>query len=332
MQRSSLRAGTARIWRRVGNNTWPRPRFARELSLLYSLPERPRRQISTVSIRKEGRLRERFPPETKAEGARSAPTPSSAPGEPRRITLDAHRDYYSAGGYDIARLEWTLNEFLSSPQSLDVLEIGCGDGAMLELLKARGANACGIDASLSGVHRCQQKGLSAQCLDVSTDGVPYPSCSFDVVISLETFEHLMNPYFSLQEVRRVLRPAGRFLCSVPNPLIGHPFLYPGLFQYRNFRLFLEQGGFSICRVQPWEWAPSETILPRALRGVPVLNGRILAGGLRKIVEKSYLLLNLFPAFCYWLWTFDCQLSDVAPSQFEEISRRTMPGSARHFSR
>src|SRR5207245_9695893 len=90
------------------------------------------------------------------------------------------------------------------------------------------------------LERCAASGLRAQCLDVSIDGLPFADDSFDIVISLETFEHLMNPHYALQEVRRVLRSEGRFLCSVPNPLTGHPYLYPGLFEYANFRCFLEQ--------------------------------------------------------------------------------------------
>jgi SAM-dependent methyltransferase len=254
------------------------------------------------------------------------------PGASRRAALDAHRDYYAVGSYDGARLEWTLTQFLPSPQSLDVLEIGCGDGVLLSLLKGRGAISQGLDASSSGISHCLRQGLSAQCLDVSTDGIPFPDQSFDVVISLETFEHLMNPFFALQEVRRVLRPSGRFLCSVPNPLTGHPYLYPGLFEYQNFRRFLEQGGFTVSCVRPWEWAPRNTILPQALRRVPVLSSRIVAGGVRRVIEKCYLLFGKFPAFCYWLWTFECCKSELPPTQFEDVSRSTMPGSTRHFSR
>ena len=87
-------------------------------------------------------------------------------------------------------------------------------------------------------------GVPAQCLDVSTDGLPFDDDAFDVVISLETFEHLMNPFYSLQEVRRVLRPSGRFISSVPNPRTGHPFLYPGLFEYGNFGSFWSNPVFS----------------------------------------------------------------------------------------
>jgi len=286
-----------------------------------------------TSIWEETRMDERRRPEANDMEVRSFPPASAAPSSSdlRQLALDAHRDYYAAGVYDIARLTWTIDEFFPTPKNLNVLEIGCGDGAMLQLLATRGAKAQGIDASSSGIARCRQNGLAAQCLDVSTDGIPFPAESFELVISLETFEHLMNPFYALQEVRRVLRPAGRFICSVPNPLTGHPYLYPGLFDYPNFRQFLVQGGFTISRVRPWEWAPRDSILPRALRHVPVLRGRIVAGGLRKLIEKSYLLFHAFPAFCYWLWTFDCRKSGPPPTQFHTVSLSTMPGSAQHFS-
>src|SRR6185312_10603639 len=102
---------------------------------------------------------------------------------------------------------------------------------------------------------------------ISTEGLPFPDDSFDLVVSLETFEHLMNPYYALLEVHRVLRPGGRFICSVPNPRTGHPYLYPGLFEYSNFRRFLSQGNFSIGRVDHWQWAPRASILPRSLQKV-----------------------------------------------------------------
>jgi SAM-dependent methyltransferase len=137
----------------------------------------------------------------------------------------------------------------------------------------------------------------------------------------------MNPFFALQEVGRVLRPTGRFICSVPNPLTGHPYLYPGLFEYPNFRKFLEQGGFAISRVQPWERVPRETILPKPLRGIPIVRGRIIAGGLRRLIEETYRLFHTFPAFCYWLWTFECQKAENPQSHFNRVSLRTMPGGS-----
>jgi SAM-dependent methyltransferase len=250
----------------------------------------------------------------------------------RDMALRAHENYYAHGTFHDDRLAWTIENFLPQHRGAKVLEVGCGDGAMLRLLTERGADAVGVDASASGVERCLARGVRAQCLDVSSDGLPYANDSFDVVISLETFEHLMNPHYAIQEVRRVLRPQGRFICSVPNPRTHHPYLYPGLFEYGNFRRFLQQEGFVINSVRAWQWAPREAILPAFLRGVPVLNGRIFAGGLRRVVEISYRFVGGFPYFCYWLWTFDCRKDASAPCDPHKLlCEKTRPGSPTHFA-
>jgi len=246
--------------------------------------------------------------------------------DPREIALEAHRDYYNKGTYDDDRLEWTVATFLSGFEPGRALELGCGNGAMLRLLVQKGFDAVGVDASSSGISICNANGFSAQCLDVSTEGLPFPDDSFDVVISLETFEHLMNPYYALLEVQRVLRHEGRFICSVPNPRTGHPYLYPGLFEYANFRRFLTQGNFSIERVAPWQYAPRQSILPRVLQNVGVLRSRFVAGGIRKLAEKIYLAAGAFPEFCYWLWTFDCRNhKSMEPGIFHQVSEETRPG-------
>jgi len=251
---------------------------------------------------------------------------------PREIALSSHRDYYTQGTYDDDRLDWTIETFLSGTDLGKVLEVGCGDGAMLRLLMDRGIAAAGVDASSSGIERCLAQGLRAQCLDVSTDGLPFSDDEFNLVISLETFEHLMNPHYALREVRRVLRPGGRFICSVPNPLTGHPYLYPGLFEYSHFRRFLQQSCFVIERVAPWQWAPRETILPDSLRTIPLLRSRIVAGGIRKLIEKAYLAAGAFPAFCYWLWTFECRNEKTGRTDiFQDVSAQTRPGSESHFT-
>jgi SAM-dependent methyltransferase len=251
--------------------------------------------------------------------------------DPRKIALEAHRNYYDDGTYDVDRLVWTVDTFLGADKPGKILEVGCGNGAMLRLLSQRGFHATGVDASSSGIEQCLSLGLQAQCLDVSSDGLPFEDDAFDVVISLETFEHFMNPYYALLEVRRVLRPSGRFLCSVPNPLTGHPFLYPGLFEYKNFRRFLEQSGFPVQSVRPWQWVPRETVLPTSMRRIPVLNGRVIAGGIRKSIELIWRAAGGFPYFCYWLWTFDCRNEKARfADPYGATAELTKPGPGKHF--
>jgi SAM-dependent methyltransferase len=244
--------------------------------------------------------------------------------QPEQIALAEHRDYYSTGGYDAERLRWTVREFLPECCGQRILEIGCGDGKLLSLLSQKN-EVHGIDVSESGISAARALGLAADVLDVSSNNLPFADDYFDVVIVLETIEHMMNPYYALQQIRRVLQLKGRLICSVPNPLIGHPFLYPGLFQYQSFREFLQQSGFQIVRVEGWQWAPRETILPPALRNNRLLGSRYIAGTLRRAVERTWRLCGRFPALCYWLWTFECGLKDKnAPTPLRLQAEWTRP--------
>jgi SAM-dependent methyltransferase len=231
---------------------------------------------------------------------------------PEDIVRQEHRDYYASGGFHEGRLRWTVDTFLPDCSGKRILEIGCGDGKLLALLQ--NANEVqGVDASGSGVEKCGTKGIPALCLDAGSQPLPFPSDYFDFVIILETLEHLMNPYYALLEVRRVLKPNARLICSVPNPATGHPYLYPGLFEFSNFTLFLRQGGWKIERIRSWEWAPRETILPSALRKNRLLSSRYVAGVARRAVERAWRLTGNFPSFCYWLWTFECVNADKSSS-------------------
>ena len=251
---------------------------------------------------------------------------SSQPTRPDEIALQQHRDYYSAGTYDDDRLRWTVETFLPDCRGKRVLEIGCGDGKLLALLREKDNEVQGIEASATGVEKCAEKEIAARCMDVSSQPLPFPDDHFDVVVSLETIEHLMNPYYALLQVRRVLKENAVFICSVPNPATGHPYLYPGLFSFPNFSQFLTQLGWRIEQVNPWQWAPRESILPVRLRGLPLLSSRYVAGTLRRVVEKLWLMTGHFPWFCYWLWTFKCvNAGKNSPTILEKQIQATKPG-------
>jgi hypothetical protein len=81
-------------------------------------------------------------------------------------------------------------------------------------------------------------------------------------------------------------------------------LYPGLFEHKFFRHFIEQRDFQILGVEPWEWAPRETILLPFLRKFALFRSRYVAGDLRRLVALSWWAFGGFPFFCYWLWTFE----------------------------
>lgn len=243
---------------------------------------------------------------------------------PRELAIDAHSGYYSRGNYEGDRYLWTIQTFLPDCKGKRILEVGCGCGSLLALLQ-RDNETVGIDAATDGIAACKARGIEGHCLDPSGEPLPFADNSFDFVICLETLEHMMNPYYALTEMRRVLRDGGRLICSVPNPIWGHIFLYPGLFEYRNFRSFLEQCDFAIARVDHWQWAPRETILPHFLRRFAILRSRYLAGGIRKALELAWKSAGRFPYFCYWLWTFDAVKEETGnASLLQRQSMQTSP--------
>lgn len=204
----------------------------------------------------------------------------------------AYKNYYDSGIPEswIARYRWVMENFIGNVCDLSILEIGSGNGGVIQLLKENN-NVLGVDASETGIDFLRGLGIRGEVIDVSITPLPCENQSIDIVISLETFEHLTNPQFAINEIKRVLKKEGKLICSIPNPLTGHPYLYPGLFTYKNFCRFLNQNGFGIERKLGWGRSPLYSTWPKLLR-IPL---RILL----TISEKTGTFLYYF----YWLWTF-----------------------------
>jgi len=97
--------------------------------------------------------------------------------------------------------------------SLNILDVGCGTGANLEMLAQFGV-AEGVDVSAEALDFCRARGL----IDVklgAAEALPYADSSFDLVTGLDVVEHLDDDLAGLKEMRRVLRREGRALLFVP---------------------------------------------------------------------------------------------------------------------
>ncbi len=126
-----------------------------------------------------------------------------------------------AGLYDevfadirVRRDEWKwLNEHLPEDHTISVLDIGCGNGALLAALSGRIARGAGVDESEAMLERARQRNSADRNLEfsrINSPALPFPDSSFDVVISLMSFRYLdWDPL--LKEVKRVAKPGGRFL-------------------------------------------------------------------------------------------------------------------------
>jgi methionine biosynthesis protein MetW len=112
-----------------------------------------------------------------------------------------------------ARIDFEIVAELVPPKSR-VLDLGCGDGMLLDLLmKRKQVIGRGVEISDAGVRACIAKGLSVHHGDVDEGLGDYPDQSFDYVILSQTLQTVYLPQLVLQEMLRVGR-AG--IVSFPN--------------------------------------------------------------------------------------------------------------------
>jgi len=94
-----------------------------------------------------------------------------------------------------------------------VLDVGCGDGALLEHLKTKDVDGRGIEISQANVNACVARGLAVVQGDADTDLVDYPAQVFDAVILSQTIQATEKPRVVMEHLLRIGR---RVAISLPN--------------------------------------------------------------------------------------------------------------------
>jgi 2-polyprenyl-3-methyl-5-hydroxy-6-metoxy-1,4-benzoquinol methylase len=98
-----------------------------------------------------------------------------------------------------------------------VLDVGCGNGALLAELRAMGTwQLFGVESSATGVDQARRLGLNVRLADASADlTTVFEPHSFDLVTSVEVIEHVENPRGFLRQIHALLKPGGTALVTTP---------------------------------------------------------------------------------------------------------------------
>ena len=131
------------------------------------------------------------------------------------------------------------------PAGARVLDLGCGDGALLaHLQQAKGCTGYGVEIADDNVLACARRGVNVIQLNLEEGLALFDDRSFDVVLQLQTLQHLRNTEKMLRETARVGRQG---IVSFPN------------FAHWPNRLAVLSGRMPVTKTLPYQWYDTPNI-------------------------------------------------------------------------
>ena len=131
------------------------------------------------------------------------------------------------------------------PEGSRVLDLGCGDGALLDLLqRERGCSGYGIEIADANVLACVRRGVNVIQLNLDEGLAIFGDNSFDVVLQIDTLQHLRNAEVMLRETARVGKTG---IVAFPN------------FAHWPNRLSVLRGRMPVTRRLPYQWYDTPNI-------------------------------------------------------------------------
>ncbi len=165
---------------------------------------------------------------------------------------NAEREDYRANYIKshMPRVKWFIERFkLDQLCDKRIVEVGCGPGLFFSALPARN-EFVGLDGALmSKKEQIETPNTLMLRVDLASPdwGMLFDNAErFDVAICSEVIEHVENPNNMLRQLKRILKPDGTLIITIPHESVTHPTSLPGLFFPPSaFKEFLEQWAFLV---------------------------------------------------------------------------------------
>ena len=127
----------------------------------------------------------------------------------------------------------------------NLLVDGCGVGMYLHHLSPQFTEAIGLDIEFERLQ--EARALVPEVVNGVGEGLPFPTDSFDLVLSHEVLEHVQDDQATINEIIRVLKPGGRLVLFCPNR--GYPFETHGVYWRGKYHF----GNIPLVNYLPRPW-------------------------------------------------------------------------------
>ncbi len=171
-----------------------------------------------------------------------------------------------------------------------VLDDGCGIGTYVRKLRELAASVCGLDYERARVAEAA-RGLKQPWLVCGAgEHLPFAAAAFDLVLSNEVIEHVVDDRAAVAEMARVLSPGGRAVIFCPNrwyPVEQHGVFWRGRYRFGNIPLVNYLPDPLRNRLAPHVRAYTRRGLLRLLDGLPVrvIRHTVIFGGYDNIAAR-----------------------------------------------
>jgi len=245
-----------------------------------------------------------------------------------RTACEGYDEFNHSEGQQLSRRLTSAFALASITPGMQVLDIGCGRGEILRHTAQLGADAYGIDYAAVAVSMSRQviepldgvaPGKTA-VFQADAKTLPFPTASFDRVLMFDVVEHL-HPWeldAALAEVRRVMRPDGRFIIHTAPNIWYDRYAYPVV---RRVRSWMGQGAASPpnprnflvsvnehvhVNEQSW-WSMQRTLHAAGFRGKVWLESPPQPGGEGALIDSMRNFVFRVPPF---RWFFEREVFAV----------------------
>jgi ubiquinone/menaquinone biosynthesis C-methylase UbiE len=119
---------------------------------------------------------------------------------------------YERNGAFVHGLAGEVLQWLDAQPGEYILDLGCGDGQLTQRIADTGAHVLGVDASQQMLAAARERGIEAE--QANAEALPFPDATFHAVFSNAALHWVRDQDAMMAEVRRVLKPCGRFVAEM----------------------------------------------------------------------------------------------------------------------